>query len=232
MVSALRLSVQVTLVATLVAALLGLLLGRLLARREFAGKSLVETVVLLPLVLPPSVVGYYLLIGLGERNPVFAWLDASLLFTWQGAAFASAVVGLPLMVQASKAAIASVNPAFENAARVLGAGETEVFLRITLPLARRGIIAGIVLAGARAFGEFGATLMVAGSIPGRTQTVPLAIYDAVQAGRYSDANQLVILTTILAFTSLLVVRGLERPRRPRRAGSDGEPMERAAGGSA
>jgi molybdate transport system permease protein len=118
------------------------------------------------------------------------------------------------MVQASKAAIANVNPALENAARVLGAGEGEVFFRITLPLAKRGILAGVVLAAARAFGEFGATLMVAGSIPGRTQTVPLAIYDAVQAGRYGDANALVLLTTTLAFFSLLVVRQLERPRRP------------------
>lgn len=210
--TALRLSVQVTLVATIFAAVLGLLVGRLLARREFPGKSLVETAVLLPLVLPPSVVGYYLLLGLGERNPLFAWTDISLLFTWQGAAFASGVVALPLMVQASKAAIASVNPSLENAARVLGAGEGEVFFRITLPLAKRGIIAGVVLAAARAFGEFGATLMVAGSIPGRTQTVPLAIYDAVQAGRYGDANSLVLLTTALAFLSLLAVRQLERPR--------------------
>jgi molybdate transport system permease protein len=212
--SALRLSIQVTLTATLFAAVLGLVLGRLLARREFAGKSLVETAVLLPLVLPPSVVGYYLLLGLGNRNPLFAWTDVSLLFTWQGAAIASGVVALPLMVQASKAAIASVNPSLENAARELGAGEGEVFFRITLPLARRGILAGVVLAAARAFGEFGATLMVAGSIPDRTQTVPLAIYDAVQAGRYGDANSLVLLTTALAFFSLLAVRQLERPRRP------------------
>jgi len=211
--SALRLSIQVTLTATIFAAVLGLMLGRLLARREFLGKSLLETAVLLPLVLPPSVVGYYLLLGLGGRNPLFSWTNVSLLFTWQGAAFASGVVALPLMVQASKAAIANVNPALENAARVLGAGEGEVFFRITLPLAKRGILAGVVLAAARAFGEFGATLMVAGSIPGRTQTVPLAIYDAVQAGRYGDANALVLLTTTLAFFSLLVVRQLERPRR-------------------
>jgi molybdate transport system permease protein len=230
--SALRLSLQVTVTATIVAAVLGLLLGRLLARREFTGKAIVETAILLPLVLPPSVVGFYLLIGLGDRNPLFAWTGVSFLFTWQGAAIASAVVGLPLMVQASKAAIASVNPDLENAARVLGAGEREVFLRITLPLARRGIIAGILLAGARAFGEFGATLMVAGSIPGRTQTVPLAIYDAVQAGRYADANLLVVLTTGLAFASLLVVQRLERPARTRPANPTADPPRTAADESA
>ena len=230
--SALRLSLQVTVTATIVAAVLGLLLGRLLARREFTGKAIVETAILLPLVLPPSVVGFYLLIGLGDRNPLFAWTGVSFLFTWQGAAIASAVVGLPLMMQASKAAIASVNPDLENAARVLGAGEREVFLRITLPLARRGIIAGILLAGARAFGEFGATLMVAGSIPGRTQTVPLAIYDAVQAGRYADANLLVVLTTGLAFASLLVVQRLDRPARTRPANPTADPPRTAADESA
>jgi len=206
---ALRLSLLVTVTATVVAGLFGLLLGRLLARQQFAGKTLLETAVLLPLVLPPSVIGYYLLIGMGNRS-VLSWAGVDVLFTWPAAAIASAVVGLPLMVQASKAAIAGVNPTLENAARVMGAGEIEVFFRITLPLARRGILAGVLLAGARAFGEFGATLMVAGSIPGRTQTVPLAIYDAVQAGRTADANALVLLTTVLAFTSLLVVRLLEK----------------------
>jgi molybdate transport system permease protein len=141
---------------------------------------------------------------------VTAAKSPDLLFTWQGAALASTVVGLPLMVQAGKAAIASVDPAVENAARTLGSTELEVFGRITLPLARRGIIAGVLLGAARAFGEFGATLMVAGSIPGRTQTVPLAIYDAVQAGRYTDARALVLLTTVLVFASILVVQHLER----------------------
>lgn len=222
---ALRLSLLVTASATVVAGLFGLLLGRLLARHQFAGKSLVETAVLLPLVLPPSVIGYYLLIGMGDRG-MLSWIGFDVLFTWPAAAIASAFVGLPLMVQASKAAIAGVSPTLENAARVMGAGEFEVFFRITLPLARRGIVAGVVLAAARAFGEFGATLMVAGSIPGRTQTVPLAIYDAVQAGRTADANTLVLLTTVLAFVSLLVVRLLEqqperRSTRLMRAGMGG-----------
>jgi molybdate transport system permease protein len=210
---ALLLSLRVTVLATAIIALLGLPLAQLLARRTFPGKSLLETAILLPLVLPPSVIGYYLLVGLGSQSPLSAWTGWSVLFTWQAATIASAVVGLPLMVQAARAAIESVNPALENTARVLGSSELEVFLRVTLPLARRGVAAGLVLGAARAFGEFGATLMVAGNIPGRTQTVPLAIYDAMQAGRQSDATLLVLLTTALAFTSIWVVRTLQQTRR-------------------
>jgi molybdate transport system permease protein len=208
-VSPLQLSALVTTVATAIIVAVGLPLAWLLARRRFPGRVLLETVILLPLVLPPSVVGYYLLLGLGDAGPL-AQAGVHLLFTWQGAALASAVVGLPLMVKSAKAAIASVDPVLEDAARVCGSGEWEVMGRITLPLARRGVVAGIVLGAARAFGEFGATLMVAGSIPGRTQTMPLAIYDAVQAGRYGDAHSLVLLTSVLAFLSLLAVAHLER----------------------
>lgn len=207
--SPLQLSALVTAVATAAVVAVGLPLAWLLARRRFPGRVLLETLILLPLVLPPSVVGYYLLLGLGDAGPL-ARAGVHLLFTWQGAALASAVVGLPLMVKSAKAAIASVDPVLEDAARVCGSGEWEVLMRITLPLARRGVLAGVVLGGARAFGEFGATLMVAGSIPGRTQTMPLAIYDAVQAGRYGDAHSLVLLTSVLAFLSLLAVAHLER----------------------
>ena len=206
---AIRLSLLVTFFATGLILLSGLPLGRWLARRDFPGKSFVETLILLPLVLPPSVVGYYLLLALGHHNPLLG--GGSLLFRWPAAVLASAVVGLPLMVLSTKAAIASVSPSLENAARVLGSGELEVFFRVTLPLARRGVVGGLLLGAARAFGEFGATLMVAGSIPGRTQTVPLAIYDAVQAGDAGTANLLVLLTTILAFSSIYVVRRLEMP---------------------
>jgi molybdate transport system permease protein len=213
--SPLQLSLLVTGCATLLIVLFGIPLAWLLARRRFPGHVLVETLILLPLVLPPSVVGYYLLLGLGTGGPLDG-AGVRLLFTWQAAVVAATVVGLPLMVKSARAAIGSVDPALENAARVCGSPEWEVFARITLPLARRGIIAGIVLGAARAFGEFGATLMVAGSIPGRTQTLPLAIYDAVQAGRYSDAHMLVLLTSVLAFLSLLAVAWLERAD-PRRA---------------
>ncbi len=209
MTSALLLSLRVTAVATLLVVCVGLPLALLLARGRFPGKSLLQTLILLPLVLPPSVVGFYLLVVLGRNGPLYGWTGLRLLFTWPAAALASAIVGLPLMVQASRAAIAQVDPALERAARMLGSGETEVFLRITLPLARRGILAGVVLAAARAFGEFGATLMVAGNIPGRTQTLPLAIYDAVLTQETAAANGMVLLMTALSFASLWAVRRFE-----------------------
>ncbi|MEE8302946.1 MAG: molybdate ABC transporter permease subunit [Candidatus Tectomicrobia bacterium] len=207
------LSLQVTAVATLLILVIGLSLAWLLARWHFAGQTLVETVINLPLVLPPSVVGYYLLVGLGRGSPMVEWLGIRLLFTWPAAVLAATVVGLPLMVQAALAALASVDPALENAARTLGSSELEIFWRVTLPLARRGILAGLVLGSIRALGEFGATLMIAGNIPGRTQTLPLAIYDAVQNQQYGLANQMVLLMTVLGFLSLWWVRRIEQPKR-------------------
>ncbi len=206
----LLLSLRVTAVAVVLIFGVGLALAVLLARSRFPGQTLLETVINLPLVLPPSVVGYYLLLALGRGSPLAEGLGVRLLFTWPAAALASASVGLPLMVQAARAAIASVDPALENAARTLGSSEPEVFWRVTFPLARRGILAGLVLSAARALGEFGATLMVAGNIPGRTQTLPLAIYDAVQNRQYAMANQMVLLMTVLAFLSLILVRRLEQ----------------------
>jgi len=207
------LSLQVTAAATLLILLAGLGLALFLARPRFPGQTLLETVILLPLVLPPSVVGYYLLVVLGRGSPLVEWFGLRLLFTWPAAALASAVVGLPLMVQAARAAIAGVDPTLQQAARTLGSSELEVLWRITLPLARRGILAGLVLGVARAMGEFGATLMVAGNIPGQTQTLPLAIYDAVQSRQYGQANQMVLVMTVLAFLSLWWVRRAE-PGRP------------------
>ena len=211
------LSLQVTAVALVLMLAAGLPLALLLARRRFRGATVLEALVNLPLVLPPTVVGYYLLLALGRGSPVVAWFGWRILFTWGAAAIASAIVGLPLLVQSARAAIAGVDPALENAARTLGSSELEVLRRVTLPLARRGILAGVVLAAARALGEFGATLMVAGNIPGRTQTLPLAIYDAVQNRNYARANGMVLLMTALAFLSLWAVRRFEQPRRPRTA---------------
>ena len=213
----LRLSLQVTAVAVALMVIGGLPLALLLARRRCAGATAVEALVNLPLVLPPTVVGYYLLMALGRGSPVVEGFGWRILFTWGAAALASAVVGLPLLVQSARAAIAGVDPALEDAARTLGSSELEVLWRVTLPLARRGILAGLVLAAARALGEFGATLMVAGNIPGRTQTLPLAIYDAVQNRDYARANGMVLLMTALAFLSLWAVRRFEQPRRPRTA---------------
>jgi molybdate transport system permease protein len=215
--SAFWLSLQVTAVATVLMMAIGLPLALLLARRRFRGATLVEALVSLPLVLPPTVVGYYLLLALGRGSPLVEWFGWRILFTWGAAAIASAVVGLPLLVLSARAAIAGVDPALENAARTLGSSEPMVLWRITLPLARRGILAGLVLASARALGEFGATLMVAGNIPGRTQTLPLAIYDAVQNRSYAQANGMVALMTVLAFVSLWAVRRFEQPRPPRNA---------------
>lgn len=211
--NALGLSLRVTATATFLIFTVGLALALLFARRQFPGKTFVETLVNLPLVLPPTVVGYYLLLVLGRGGPLVEWLDIRLLFTWGAAVIASAIVGLPLMVGAARAALAEVDPALENAARTLGSSEPEVLWRVTLPLARRGILAGLVLGATRALGEFGATLMIAGNIPGRTQTLPLAIYDAVQNRQYGQANAMVILMTALAFLSLWAVRKFENPAR-------------------
>ena len=194
----------------------GLVLGVVLARFRVRGQIIIETIIFLPLVLPPSVIGYFLLLTLGRGSPIVEWFHVNVLFTWQAAAIASAVVGLPLMVQSARAAIASVDQVLENAARTLGSSELEILWRVTLPLARRGIIAGLILGGARALGEFGATLMVAGNIPGQTQTLPLAIYDAVQARRYEQAQMMVILMTAIAFVGLWCVRQLERPLHERK----------------
>jgi molybdate transport system permease protein len=206
------LSIQVTIVASLLIVVVGLPLALFLARSRFPGQTLLETAINLPLVLPPSVIGYYLLLGLGRGSPLVEWFGVRVLFTWQAAAVASAVVGLPLMIMATKAAIAGVDPALEKVARTLGASELGVLWRVTLPLAKRGILAGFTLGSARALGEFGATLMVAGSIPGRTQTLPLAIYDAVHAREYALANMMVLVMTVLSFLALWGVRRLEEPR--------------------
>ena len=204
------LSLQVTLVASGLILFFGLGLGIFLARTQFPGQIFVSTLLNLPLVLPPSVVGYFLLLVLGRGSPIKEWLGFDLLFTWQAGAIASAVVALPLMVESTRAAIASINPELEAAARTLGSTELELIWRITLPLAYRGILAGFGLSVARGLGEFGATLMVCGSIPGRTQTLPLAIYDAVQSQDYGLANVMVLLMTTIAFVLLLGVRRLER----------------------
>lgn len=209
---AFRISVEVTAVATVLVVIVGTAAGLLLARVRFFGVQLVEAILMLPLVLPPSVVGYYLLRFLGTGGPVEGALGVNVVFTWVAAVFASAVVALPLMVQAAKTAIRGVDPVLENAARTLGSSEASVFFRVTLPLARRGLIAGTVLSAARALGEFGATLMVAGNIPGRTQTLPLFVYDAVQNQHYGVVNLVVGLLTGLGLVSFIIIGRLEPAR--------------------
>ena len=150
--SALMLSLQVTIVATSILFVVGLVLGVFLARFRIPGQIIIEVIIFLPLVLPPSVIGYFLLLALGRGSPIVEWFHVNLLFSWYAAAIASAVVGLPLMFQSARTAIASVDHNLENAARTLGSSELEILWRVTLPLARRGVIAGLILGGARALG--------------------------------------------------------------------------------
>ncbi|HYL18255.1 MAG TPA: molybdate ABC transporter permease subunit [Burkholderiales bacterium] len=200
--------------ATLLALLTGGLFGFLLARHSFWGRDVLDAICTLPMVMPPTVLGYYLIVIIGRRGWIGGWLHEigiDLIFTWQGAVLASAVVAFPLVFKGARAAFESVDSHLENAARTLGSSELRIFFRVTLPLAWRGILAGTMLAFARAMGEFGATLMVAGNIPGKTQTLSLAVYDAVQAGQDDLANFLVLITSIVCVLILVASGKLFRP---------------------
>ena len=206
---ALWLSLQVATWATLACLVLGTGVGFALARWRFPGRDLVDTLLTLPMVMPPTVLGYYLLVLLGRKGWVGGWLHATfginLIFTLTGAVIAATVVAFPLVFKPARAAFEAVDPQLQDAARVLGISEAGVFWRVTLPLAWRGILAGVLLGFARALGEFGATLMVAGSIPGRTQTLSIAVYEAVQAGQDDVANLLVLITSVVCVAVLLAV---------------------------
>ena len=200
--------------ATLLALLTGGLFGFLLARHSFWGRDVLDAICTLPMVMPPTVLGYYLIVIIGRRGWIGGWLHEigiDLIFTWQGAVLASAIVAFPLVFKGARAAFESVDSHYENAARTLGSSELRIFFRVTLPLAWRGILAGTMLAFARAMGEFGATLMVAGNIPGKTQTLSLAVYDAVQAGQDDLANFLVLITSIVCVLILVASGKLFRP---------------------
>lgn len=213
---ALLLSLKVAGWATLLNTVLGIGMGFLLARGRFWGREVLDTILTLPMVLPPTVLGYYLLVLLGRKGILGSWLQAqfgiNLIFTWQGAVIAAMVVTFPLVVKPARAAFEQVNPQLEQAARMLGLNEWSVFCRVSLPLAWRGILAGVLLAFARALGEFGATLMVAGSIPNQTQTLSIAVYEAVQAGQDDLANQLVLLISVVCMTILLLVGRLGKTK--------------------
>jgi molybdate transport system permease protein len=209
-VNALELSLRVAVLATAVNAVIGIPLAYALARRRFPGKAVVDLLVTLPLVLPPTVTGYYLIVLLGRRGwlgaPLYEATGWTIAFTWYAAVVAATVMALPLLVRTARAAIESVDRDLEKAAYTLGRSEWRTALEVTLPLARNGILAGLVLAFARALGEFGATLMLAGNIPGRTTTVPLAIYTAVQTGESAAALALVGILTALS-CAVLVAAG-------------------------
>jgi molybdate transport system permease protein len=210
--SAFKLSLLVSLVATIIVVLLGTSVAFILARRKFYGRELLDALVTLPLVLPPTVTGYYLIVLLGRHGLIGEYLydltGWSVTFTWVGAVIAAAVMALPLMVKSARAAIESVNPQYEVASYTLGKSEFETFMRITLPLAKRGMLAGLVLSFARALGEFGATLMLAGNIEGKTQTMPLAIYETVVAGENRQAQLLALILTAVSIVAIYLTNKL------------------------
>ena len=210
----LRLSLQVALAATALVLLVGTVVAYVLARKRFPGREVVDILVTLPLVLPPTVTGYYLVVLFGRRGMIgrllYDWTGWSIMFTWYAAVLASFVVALPLMIKTTKAAIESVDRNLINASYTLGHSEFETVVKVILPLAKKGILAGGVLAFARAMGEFGATLMLAGNIPGQTNTMPIAIYTAATSGEWSTANGMVLFLTLISGCFLLIANRLSK----------------------
>lgn len=201
------LSLKVALLATFFSLLIGLLAARLQVRRRTTFSAVIDIVCTLPMVLPPTVLGFYLITLCGRHGilgPVLHSMGINLMFSWQGAVIAATVVVFPLIYKTARAALEQVDANIENAARTLGASELAIFFRISLPLAYKGILSGTLLAFARGMGEFGATLMIAGNIPGKTQTLALAIYDAFQAGSDAKATGLVLLTSLICASILII----------------------------
>lgn len=214
-IEALALSLRVALWAVLFSLPLGVLIAWVLARRTFFGKSLLNGLVHLPLILPPVATGYLLLLLLGRRGPLGAWLydvfGVTIAFTWKGAAVASAVMAFPLMVRAIQLSLEAVDGKLEQAARTLGASPARVFISITLPLIAPGILTGTILAFARSLGEFGATITFVSNIPGATQTLPLALFSAIQTpGGDAVAMRLMVISVVLALAALAASEFLAR----------------------
>lgn len=221
-VQVLSLTLRTAALATVLIVPPGLVVAWLLARRTWPGKSVVETIVALPLVMPPVATGFILLELLGRHGGIGAWLDDAfgieVVFTWRAVVAAMMVMSFPLLVRAARVAFEEVEPRYEQIARTLGATETRVFFTMTLPLAARGIVSGMLLAFARAIGEFGATILVAGNIPGRTRTLALAIYDHVEMGRDGAATRLLVISVIVAFLAVWTAETfLRRTHEPRRS---------------
>ena len=208
------LSLRVAASATVLAGVVGIALAFVLAKTRLRGRALLEAVATVPIVLPPTVLGYYLLVSLGVRSPLGRlWESAfghTLVFTPTAAVIAAAVSAMPFVLRTARAAIEAVDPRFEQAARTMGLAEWRVATQVTLPLARRGLIAGVALGFARALGDFGVTVMIAGNIPGRTQTMPIALYDAVQSGDDHRASTMAVLLGGIAVVVLLTVNRLSR----------------------
>ena len=210
------LSVRVAGLATVIAAVSGIAIAYVLAKGRFVGRGLLEAIVTIPIVLPPTVLGYYLLTTLGVNSPIgVTWervTGAPLVFTPTAAVIAASISALPFVVRTSRAAIEAVDPRLESALRVAGHREWRVAMLVTLPVAQRGLLAGVALGFARALGDFGATVMVAGNIPGRTQTLPIAVYDSVQSGDYSAARVGSLILAGIAVVVLLTVTTLSGRR--------------------
>lgn len=212
----LYLSLKVAAWATAVNAVLGIALGWYLSQKQSAVRQAIDIVATLPMVLPPTVLGYYLLVLFGRQTGLNVWMEhhlgIGLIFTWQGAVIAAAITTFPMIFKPARAAFESVDVQLQQVGWVLGVSRTGVFFRVMLPLAWRGILAGMLLGFVRALGEFGATLMIAGNIPGKTQTLSVAIYDAVQAGQDSEVNQLVMLISAVCIVILLLAHYLSARR--------------------
>jgi len=210
----LRLSLQVALAATVLVVLIGTLMSFILARKTFRGKELLDILLTLPLVLPPTVVGYYLILFMGRNGLLgkylFHWTGWSIMFTWYAAVLASFIVALPLMIKTTRAAFESVDQNLIKVSYTLGRGELKTFFKVILPLSKKGMIAGAVLSFARAMGEFGATLMVAGNIPGKTATMPIAIYTSASSGDWAKANGMVLFFTLVSAAFLYIANRLSK----------------------
>ena len=219
------LSLKVALLSVLASLPIAILAAHMLVRRNFMGKSLLDATIHLPLVLPPVVVGYFLLLLLGRTGPLGAWLEewfgVVVAFRWTGAAVACAVMGFPLMVRAIRLSIEAIDPKLEDAAETLGASRVAVFVAVTLPLAAPGIVTGTLLSFARSLGEFGATITFVSNIPGETQTLPLAIYALTQVpGGDAQALRLCVISIVLSLAALLVSDALVRRASRRVLGYD------------
>lgn len=228
------LSLKVAVISLLFIFVLGIATALLMTRKQFPGKAVIESLITMPMVLPPVVTGFALLLLIGKNGPVgklmTAWFDVQLMFTQTAAVLAAVVIAFPLMYQSAKAALQSIDNSLEDAARTLGASELRVILTVTLPLAVPGLVAGGVLAFSRALGEFGATIMIAGNIPGKTQTIPIAIYFAAESNDLAEAGYYVAVISIITFGAILWLNtwskkhswypGTIRGGRPHRVNSD------------
>ncbi|MER3404078.1 MAG: molybdate ABC transporter permease subunit [Chloroflexota bacterium] len=213
----LALSLRVAVLATALAVVTGVPVAWMLARGQFAARDILAALIMLPMLLPPTVLGYYLLLLVGRAGPIGRLLEAvlgvQLVFSWPAAVLAAWVAATPFLVRAAQASFEGVDPTFEQTARTLGRSEVSIFFTVTVPLAWKGIVAGVALCFARAIGEFGVTLMIAGNIPGQTQTMAVAIYDAVQAGRLTQANVMAALQTLTAVVILSLLATVARATR-------------------